>query len=143
MSEQSIKRTLLIVEEHESIRMVCNRKRSDQSHITRSVCSGLKSLQYVENNREADLLILELKTPQSRDIRVSSRRARSRKQNIPVILYLRGSGHKRDLPTWLAGFYRTESSDLKEFEKKVKKFVDFEDRMRCCWQTSEPCGKQY
>ena len=142
MSEQSTQRTILIVEEHESIRMVCNRKRSDQSHITRSDSPDWESFQLKEESPDADILIMDIRTAESDDYHLLTQR-RSGELNIPVILYSRGSGHKRDLPTWLAGFYQLESSDLKEFQKKVKEFVDFEERMRCCWQTSEPYGKQY
>lgn len=55
MSEQSTQRTILIVDEHESIRMVCNVKRSDQSHITRSDSSDWESFQLEEESPDADI----------------------------------------------------------------------------------------
>jgi DNA-binding NtrC family response regulator len=127
-------RTIVIVDEQEIISIVCDRERSDQGRITRSVCSALKSLHYTENNPQADLLILDIRGAQSSDTQFR-RGSRSRKQNIPVILYSPGCSNQLDLPTWLAGLYRARPSDLSEFKEKVKEFLSFEERIGCCWKT--------
>jgi len=127
-------RTILIVDEQEIISIVCDRKRSDQGRITRSVCSGVKSLRYTENNPQADLLILDIRGAQSSDIRFS-RGSRSRKRKMPVMLYSPGCSDELDLPRWLVGLYRARSSDLSQFKEKVKEFLSFEERIRCCWKT--------
>jgi DNA-binding NtrC family response regulator len=142
MFKQGAIRTILIIDEYENIRIVFDRERSDQSYVTRSPASGLKSFQFTENNPQADLLILDVRTLGSPDGQVLTQRG-SRKLIIPVILYSRGSSHKSDLPTWLAGFYRVKSSDLKEFKEKVKEFVDFEEQVRSHRQSSAPFGKEY
>lgn len=139
MRNRGAMRTILIVDEEETISIVCDRERSDQGRVTRSVCSGLKSLHYTENNPQADLLILDIRAAQSSDIQFS-RGCRSRKQNVRSILYSPGCSDELDLPRWLVGLYRARSSDLNEFKEKVKEFLSFEERMRCCWKTLRPCG---
>ncbi|KPL17830.1 MAG: hypothetical protein AMJ92_10715, partial [candidate division Zixibacteria bacterium SM23_81] len=136
MSKQGNIRTILIHDEHEDIRIVCHRDQSDLSQIGRSVSSSSKSFLYAENNPDADLLILDLSTPESREIEVSSGKTRSRKPNIPVILYSRGSAQDKDLPTWLAGLCRGRSSELKEFRRKVQEFVEFEETVLSSWKSS-------
>lgn len=127
-------RTIVIVDEQEIISIVCDRERSDQGRITRSVRSALKSLQYTQNNPQADLLILDIRGAQSSDIECW-RGSRSRKQKMPAILYSPGCSKQVDLPRWLVGLYRARSSDLSQFKEKVKEFLSFEERIGCCWKT--------
>ena len=116
-------KTILIVDDDENDRVMCERELRNEGYLVRSVSSGSEALQFVEKNPQIDLIILDIKMAPLDGMRVL-KQLRAKKVFIPVILYSDYSTYKEDFHTWLAEAYLTKSSDLTELKEKVKEFLN-------------------
>ncbi|MGB2988754.1 MAG: response regulator [Candidatus Zixiibacteriota bacterium] len=117
--------TILIADDDENARLMCERGLRAAGYVTHSVSSGPEALQFVAKNPPLDLIILDIKMAPLDGIEVL-KQLRARKVGIPVILYSDYSFYKGDFDTWLADAYVVKSSDLRELKKKVKELLSFE-----------------
>lgn len=117
--------TILIADDDENARLLCERGLRAVGYVTHSVSSGPEALHFVAKNPPLDLIILDIKMAPLDGIEVL-KQLRARKVGIPVILYSDYSLYKRDFDTWLADAYVVKSSDLRELRKKVKELLSFE-----------------
>jgi CheY-like chemotaxis protein len=118
-------KTILLVDDDENVRLMCEKGLRDDGYATHSVSSGLEALQLMEKNPEVDLIVLDIKMAPFDGIELL-KRLRAKRVSIPVILYSDYSFYKEDFDTWLADAYVIKSSDLKELKKKVKQLLAFE-----------------
>jgi DNA-binding NtrC family response regulator len=118
-------KTILIVDDDENVRVMCERKLADQGYITHSVSSGAEALEFVSKNPHVDLVVLDVKMAPLNGIQVL-KTLRTRKVNIPVILHSDYSTYKRDFDAWFADAYVVKSSDLTQLKAKIKELLSFE-----------------
>ena len=119
----STMKTILIVDDNENDRLVCERELRNEGYVARSVSSGPEVLQFVETNPHPDLIILDIKMSPLDGMQVL-KQLRAKNIFIPVILYSDYSTYKEDFRTWLAEAYLVKSSDLTELKEKVKEFLN-------------------
>ena len=119
-------KTILIVDDNENDRVICERELRGEGYVTCSVSSGLKALQFIDKNPQVDLIILDVKMVPLSGIDVLQQ-VRAKKIIIPVILHSDYSTYKNDFVTWLADAYILKSSDLTQLKKKVKELLSFEE----------------
>jgi len=117
-------KNILIVDDNEDVRVLCERELSDEGYFTYSVSSGLDALRFVNNNPHIDLIILDIKMPSLDGIEVL-KRIRAKNSNTPIILYSDYTIYKDNLITWLANAYVIKSSNLKELKDKVRELLSF------------------
>lgn len=115
-------KNILIVDDDENVRILCERVLHDEGYITHSASSGSEALKFVNKSPHIDLIILDIKMPSLDGIEVL-RRIRAKKVKIPVILYSDYSIYKDNLLTWPANTYLVKSSDLTELKEKVKELL--------------------
>jgi CheY-like chemotaxis protein len=117
--------TILIADDDEDARLMCERGLRAAGYMTHSVASGTEALQFVARNPVLDLIVLDIKMAPPDGIEVL-KQLRARKVGIPVILHSDYSFYKGDFETWLADAYVVKSSDLRELQKKVKELLSLD-----------------
>jgi CheY-like chemotaxis protein len=117
-------KTILLVDDDENVRLMCERELSGEGYTIRMVSSGPEALRLMNTNPQVDLIVLDVKMAPLDGIQVL-RRLRAKNINIPVILYSDYSIYRDDFATWLANAYIVKSSDLKELKEKVKELLSF------------------
>ena len=117
--------TILLVDDDENVRLVCERELSVEGYIIHSVSSGAEALRFVRRNPEVDLIILDVKMAPPDGIQVL-RQLRANRHEIPVILYSDYSLYKDDFTIWLADAYVMKSSDLTALKGKVRELLRLE-----------------
>ena len=121
------KRTILIADDDENARLMCERGLQAAGYTTHSVASGTEALQFVARNPLLGLIVLDVKMAPPDGIEVL-RQLRAKKVGVPVILYSDYSFYKRDFDTWLADAYVMKSSDMKELKEKVKELLSLDEQ---------------
>jgi CheY-like chemotaxis protein len=117
--------TILIADDDENVRLMCERGLQASGYSTHSVASGAEALQFVAKNPLLDLIVLDIKMAPPDGIEVL-KELRAKKVSIPVILYSDYSFYKGDVDTWLADAYVMKSSDMKELKEKVKELLSLD-----------------
>jgi CheY-like chemotaxis protein len=117
-------RNILIVDDEEDIRALYESELEGEGYSAHSVSSGEEALQYMEQNPQVDLVILDIKMAQLDGLQVLEQ-LRSKKTNVPVILNSAYSTYKNNFTSWLADDYLVKSSDLTELKTKVKELLAF------------------
>jgi CheY-like chemotaxis protein len=125
MSEPQKKKIILIADDDENARVMCERELRDEGYITHSASSGLEALEFMEKNPQIDLVILDFKMPSLTGIQVLQQ-LRGKKVKVPVILYTDYSAYRNDFSTGLADAHVVKSSDFTELKEKVKEILSFE-----------------
>ncbi|MGB2697441.1 MAG: response regulator [Candidatus Zixiibacteriota bacterium] len=125
MSEPHKKKTILIADDDENVRVMCERELREEGYITHTVSSGLEALQFIKRNPQIDLVVLDLKMPSLNGIQVL-KQLRGKKVKVPVILYSDYSAYRNDFSAGLADAHVVKSSDLTELKEKVKELLSFE-----------------
>jgi CheY-like chemotaxis protein len=115
-------KTVLIVDDNENDRIMCERELRNEGSIARSVSSGQEVLQFVETNPHPDLIILDIRMSPFDGMQVL-RQLRAKNVFVPVILFSDYPAYRADFNTWLAEAYLVKSSDLTELKQKVKEFL--------------------
>jgi DNA-binding response OmpR family regulator len=122
MCKPKIVKTILIVDDDEDARIMCERELRDGGYDTHSASSGSEALQLIEENPRVDLIILDIKMPSMDGIEVL-KRLRAKNVNVPVILYSDYSAYRSNFLSWLADAYLVKSSDLTELKEKVTELL--------------------
>lgn len=115
-------KTILIVDDDEDSRLLCERGLKFEGYATRSLSSGKEALEYLMENPDVKLMVLDIKMSPVNGIQVLEE-LRSKKIGIPVILYSDYPLYKNDFKTWLADAFIVKSSDLTELKKTVGEFL--------------------
>jgi DNA-binding NtrC family response regulator len=115
-------KTILIVDDDEDSRLLCERELKFEGYATRSLSSGKEALEYLLENPDVKLMVLDIKMTPLTGIQVLEE-LRSKKIGIPVILYSDYPLYKSDFKTWLADAFLVKSSDLTELKKTVGEFL--------------------
>jgi CheY-like chemotaxis protein len=115
-------KTILIVDDDDDFRLLCERELQFEGYITRSLSSGKEALEYLLENPDVKLMVLDIKMSPMTGIQVLEE-LRSKKIVIPVILYSDYPLYKSDFKTWLADTFLVKSSDLTELKKTVGEFL--------------------
>jgi len=116
-------KTILVVDDDENDRVICERELRNEGYVARSVSSGPEALQFMDNNPQPDLIILDIKMSPLDGMQVL-KQLRAKNVFIPVILYSDYASYREDFNTWLAEAYLVKSSDLTELKEKVKEFLN-------------------
>lgn len=117
--------TILIADDDENVRLMCERGLQAAGYSTHSVASGTEALQFVARNPLIDLIVLDIQMAPPDGIEVL-KQLRASKVGIPVILYSDYSVYKSDFDTLLADAYVMKSPDLKELKEKVKELLSLD-----------------
>ena len=123
MCEQSTMKTILVVDDDENDRVMCERELRNEGYIAHSVSSGSEALQFVDKNPQLDLIILDIKMSPLDGMQVL-KQLRAKNVFIPVILYSDYSTYREDFHTWHAEAYLVKSSDLTKLKEKVEEFLN-------------------
>jgi DNA-binding NtrC family response regulator len=115
-------KTILIVDDDADSRLLCERALQFKGYVTRSLSSGKEALEYLLENPEVKLMVLDIKMSPLTGIQVLEE-IRTRKIDIPVILYSDYPLYKSDFKTWLADAFIVKSSDTTELKKTVGEFL--------------------
>jgi CheY-like chemotaxis protein len=110
---------ILIVDDDEDTRMLCERELRFEGYLTRSVSSGQEAIQFLKKNPQVALIVLDIKMSPMDGIQVLEK-IRKKKVTAPVILYSDYPSYKGDFETWFADAFVVKSSDFKELKEKVK-----------------------
>lgn len=117
-------KSILIVDDEEGIRGLYESELQSEGFQTVSVASGKEALNYVDVNRDVDLVILDIKMDGMDGLEVLEE-LRSRVNGIPVILNSAYSTYKNDFTSWLADAYLVKSADLGELKSKIRELLAF------------------
>ena len=123
MPKPKTTKTVLIVDDNENDRVMCERELRKEGYIAQAVSSGPEVLQFMEANPHPDLIILDIKMSPFNGMQVL-KQLRAKNIFVPVILYSDYSFHRKDSGTWLAEAYVSKSFDLKELKEKVKELIN-------------------
>lgn len=118
----SPKEIILIVDDDEDARILCERVLRFEGYFTRSVSSGEEAIQFLERNPYVALIVLDIKMSPLDGIQVLEQ-IRKKKVTAPVILYSDYPSYKDNFETWFADAFVVKSSDFKELKEKVKTFL--------------------
>lgn len=125
MSEPHKKKIILIADDDENVRTMCERELRDEGYITHSASSGTEALEFIKKNPQIDLVVLDFKMPSLTGIQVLQQ-LRGKKIKVPVILYSDYSAYRNDFSAGLADAHLVKSSDFTELKEKVKELLSFE-----------------
>ena len=117
-------KNILIIDDEEDIRSLYESELGGEGFNTNSVSSGEEALQYIEQNSDVDLVILDIKMAQMDGLKVLEE-LRSRKTMMPVILNSAYSTYKSNFNSWLADAYLVKSANLTELKNQVKELLAF------------------
>jgi len=113
---------ILIVDDDEDIRALCENELTDEGYFTRSVSSGTEALRFVDENPGIDLIVLDIKMSPLDGIETLER-LRQKNVTIPVILYSGYSTYRNNFETWFADAYLVKQPDLTELKDTVRGFL--------------------
>jgi two-component system, OmpR family, response regulator len=117
-------KSILIVDDEDDIRALYESELTGEGFKTHSVGSAEEALQFVENNPEIDLVILDIKLGQMDGLKVLEE-LRNKRTTMPVILNSAYSTYKSNFNSWLADAYLVKSSNLSELKNQVKELLAF------------------
>lgn len=120
--EPIMMKTILLVDDDEDARLICERELRGEGYMTRSAASGPEALELIDKNPQVDLIILDVRMAPVDGLKVLEQ-LRAKDVDIPVILYSDYSAYKRDFSSWFADAYLVKSSDLTKLKKKVKELL--------------------
>ena len=115
-------KNILIVDDEEGIRGLYELEFQGEGFKTTSVSSGEEAIEYFNNDRSADLIILDIKMKNLDGLDVLEE-LRSRTMGVPVILNSAYATYKNNFTSWLADAYLVKSPDLTELKEKVKELL--------------------
>ncbi len=122
-------KTILVVDDDENARLLCERQLRFGGYRTKTISSGEEALRYVDQNPDIGLIVLDVKMEPMDGVQVLEE-LRAKKIDIPVILYSDYPSYKRDFKTWLADAFLVKSSDLTELKKTAKELLASPGRRR-------------
>ena len=109
---------ILIVDDDEDLRALCENELTDEGYYTRSVSSGTEALRFMDENPDIDLIVLDIKMSPLDGIEVLER-LRQKNVSVPVILYPGYSTYKNNFETWFADAFLLKQFDLSELKDTV------------------------
>ncbi len=114
--------TILIVDDDDDFRLLCERELQFKGYAIRSMSSGKDALLFLADHPEVRLMILDIKMVPLDGMQVLEE-LRAKKINFPVILYSDYPSYKNNFKTWLADAFIVKSSDLSELKRIVSEFL--------------------
>ncbi|MCK4547634.1 MAG: response regulator [Candidatus Eisenbacteria sp.] len=114
-------KTVLVVEDDESLRMLYEKELSDEGYRVLVVESGNAALDIIWKE-SCDAVILDIKMERPDGLEVLSR-IKEKKRDMPVIINTAYSTYKGDFGSWAADAYVVKSSDLTELKEAVRRFT--------------------
>ena len=117
-------KNILIVDDEEGIRGLYESELQTEGFVTHSVASGEEALQYIGEDQQVDLVILDIKMESMNGLEVLEE-LRAKTGGVAVILNSAYSTYKNNFTSWLADAYLVKSSDLTELKDKVKELLVF------------------
>ena len=123
MCNPKIDKTILIVDDDDDSRIICERELRCAGYDTHSASSGAEALQLLSTNRRVDLIVLDIKMPTMDGIEVL-KKLRAKNISLPVILYSDYSTCRSNFLSWLADAYLVKSSDTTKLKEKVKELLN-------------------
>ncbi len=115
------KKTILIVDDDESQRFLCQETLTEEGYRVVAAKDGKEALAKVEKERP-DLVILDIVMPQMDGMEAMTRIIRKHRK-IPVILNTSYSRYREDFLTWAADAYVLKSPDFAELKEKIEELL--------------------
>ena len=112
-------KNILIVDDEEDIRSLYESEFETEGYRAYSVSNGTEALEFLGNNSNLDLVILDIKMNDMDGLEVLEN-IRTITDKVPVILNSAYSTYKADFQTWLADAYIMKSSNLDPLKNKIK-----------------------
>jgi CheY-like chemotaxis protein len=122
-------KTILVVDDDEDTRVLCERELRFEGYRIRSVSNGKDALRFVEEQPAVELIILDIKMSPVDGIEVL-RQLRQRDRYIPVIIHTDYPGYKGNFQTWFADAYVVKSTDMRELKETAQRFLIIENRRK-------------
>jgi len=117
-------KNILIVDDEEGIRGLYELEFQSEGFNTHAVSSGRDAVNYIEQKKPVDLVILDIKMEDMSGLDVLEE-LRSKSTGVPIILNSAYSTYKNNFTSWLADAYLVKSPDLTELKDKVKELLTF------------------
>ena len=115
-------RRILVVDDESAIRKLYHKEFLEDGYDVILAKSGQEALDKIENDRNIDLVILDIKMEGMDGLEVLNE-LRVKTKEIPVILNSAYSTYKSDFTSWLADAYLGKSYDLTELKEKVQELI--------------------
>jgi len=114
-------KTILVVDDDESLRMLYEKELSDEGYRVLVVSSGREALDVVWKE-SCDLVVLDIKMDPPDGLEVLSK-IKDKNRHLPVIINTAYPTFKEDFGSWSADAYLVKSSDLTELKQAVREAV--------------------
>lgn len=112
-----MKKTILIVEDDQSLRILYEKEFSEAGYNILQASSGQEAIDLLSNR--PDLIIMDIKMPGMNGMETMGK-ILSINKSIPIIINSAYSVYKDNFMTWPAKAYVVKSSDLSELKEEVK-----------------------
>lgn len=113
---------IMVVDDESAIRKLYQKEFLENGYDVIVVKNGQEALDKVENDKNIDLIILDIKMEGLDGLEVLNE-LRVKTREIPVILNSAYSTYKSDFTSWLADAYLVKSYDLTELKEKVQELL--------------------
>ena len=114
-------KTVLIVDDDESLRLLYEKEFSDEGYRVMVVGSGKEALGVIRKE-PCDAVILDIKMEPPDGLEVLGQ-IKEKRRDLPVIINTAYATFKGDFGAWSADAYVVKSSDLTELKETVRRFV--------------------
>ncbi len=114
--------TILVVDDEPAIRKLYQKEFSEDGFDVILAENGSKALSMVDENKDIDIVILDIKMEGKNGLEVLDT-LRNRFKGLRVILNSAYSTYKNDFTSWLADAYLVKSHDLAKLKEKVNELL--------------------
>ena len=118
MQNSSNRQRVLVVDDEESIRLLCKAELEEEGFEVLSASKARHALDLVDRE-PVDLVVLDIQMPDMNGIEALQKLV-GKKRSMPVIINSAYPNFKNNFMTWLADDYVVKSPNLQELKGKIK-----------------------
>ncbi len=117
----SSEKTILVIDDEESIRKLFADEFKDLGYSVVSTDSGADALEMLEKQK-IDLITLDIKMPKMDGIEFLTK-VREKFRDLPIIICTAYDTYRQEFSVWNADGYILKSGDLTEIKAKIRKII--------------------
>lgn len=117
----SSEKTILVIDDEESIRKLFSEEFKDLGYSVVSTDSGTTALEMLEKQK-IDLITLDIKMPKMDGIEFLTK-VREKFRDLPIIICTAYDTYRQEFSVWNADGYILKSGDLTEIKAKIRKII--------------------